>query len=217
MSYLTLNVGSAPSTPASTKESVFANSFDKRPYAIDDAGIVKRFCTGVGGNSAATAAINTTETVVAGGNASNGAQSSGAIPANYLQVGSIVRFTVSGTCTATVANASTFTIRFGANGTTADASVATAAVTSANAGSAIPFRIVIEFQVQTVGASGTIAGVMQIVNNGTTGISTTATNVVALTASNINTTANAYISLTYKSAATTTTSTFTYGQVEVLK
>jgi hypothetical protein len=114
-----------------------------------------------------------------------------------------------GTCTSTVANASTFTLRMGTAGTTSDASVATGAVTAAASGTNIAFKAVLEFVVVTTGTTGTILGNLTIHNTGITGIATNNITVVPLTVTaTLNTTTANYIEVTYKSAATTTTSTF---------
>jgi hypothetical protein len=165
--------------------------------------------TGFGGltsRTADTSAINTTETLLA------------SITIPTAAVGTTYRITLHGTNTSTVANASTFTLRAGTAGTTSDASIATAAVTSAASGTNVPFRIVIEYTLRTNGTTGNGQGVMQIVNNGTTGLSTTATNIVALTTSAaFNTTTATKFDITYKSAATTTTSTFQNAVIEIVK
>lgn len=168
---------------------------------------------GIAATIAASAAINTVETIVAGG------LNNAVIPANSLQVGTTIAITVQGTCTATVANLSTFTLRMGTAGTVAgDASVAIAAVTSAAAGTGIGFKVVIIFTVRTIGATGTIAGSAEISNTGITGISTNNSNVIPLTATaTLNTTTANYMELTYKSAAATTTCTFQNGIVEIIK
>lgn len=167
---------------------------------------------GISATTAASAAINTTETIIAGG------VNTAVIPANSLQIGTTIRITTLGTCTASVANASTWTLRMGTAGTTGDASVATGAVTSAATGTTIGFASIVEFTVRTIGSTGTIAGSLTVLNTGVAGISTNNTNVIPLTATaTLNTTTANYIELTYKSAATTTTSTFQNGIVEIVK
>lgn len=215
MSYLTRTVSAAPATPGASKASTWVSNVNLRPHSIDANGLVLSYGPGIACTSAASAAINTAETAVAGGNAINGATC--LIPANFLQVGSTIRVTLNGTCTASVANASTFRGRIGAAGTTADASMFTAAVTSAAAGTTIPFQVVITLTVRTVGAAGTIAGTAVIQNQGTTGLSTLTVNVVPLTVSTIITTAQAYLTFTYVSAAATTTCTFQNGIVEIIR
>lgn len=170
----------------------------------------------IAANTAATGAINTAETVVAGGKAVNGATC--VIPANSLQIGNVIRVTMHGTCTSTAANVSTFTLRMGTAGTTGDASVATAATSvAATSGTTVGFTAVLEFVVLTIGGTGTIAGHALVLNTGITGISANNTQSINLTSTaTLNTTTANYLEVTYKSAATTTTSTFQTAFVEVL-
>lgn len=149
--------------------------------------------------TAATAAINTTETLI---------NTPLTIPVGLWQAGSTVRFTVWGTNTSTAGNASTFTFRAGTLGTTSDASVATWAITSATSGTTIPFFIVITYTCRTTGAPGTGNGSMQTSNQGTTGIFTAVADVRTTTANTgPPTTTATKLDLTYVSAATTTTTT----------
>jgi len=150
---------------------------------------------------AASGAINTTETVIS---------APIRLGAYALRAGSRVRIVVDGTCTATVANVSTFRVRMGTAGTTSDGVIMTMASTaSATSGTAVPFHVIIDLVCRTVGASGTFYGVMTLINNGITGIISAAQpNVVLGTAATGSTVANNYLTVTYQSAATTTTSTF---------
>ena len=157
--------------------------------------------------TSATAGINTTETLI---------QALG-IPVGLLQAGTTVRFTMLGTCTASAANSSTWTVRAGTAGTVSDTSVATAAVTSAASGTSVPFRAIIELTVRTAGGSGTVAGSLALTNGGTTGISPNAAEVVPLGgALTIDTTTATFLDVTYQSAAATTTTTFQNCIIEVL-
>jgi hypothetical protein len=155
----------------------------------------------------ATGAINNTETLL---------QSIPLIPAVTLAAGSRVIITITGTCTSTNADVSTFTLRAGTLGTTADASVATAAVTSSGSGSAVAFRIVIEFTVRTLGATGTAAGSMMVADTGVTGIAGVTNTVVPFTSSTLATTTATFLDITYVSAAVTTTCTFQTVEIEVI-
>lgn len=148
---------------------------------------------------AASAAINTAETLLLATPLAAGVS---------LRVGSIVRWIVHGTNTSTVANASTLNLRAGILGTIADASFATAAVTSAAAGAGIAFELGIQFVVQTLGAAGTAFGSMRVTNTGATGIAAVTNTVVPFTSATLATTTATFLDLTYVSAATTTTSTF---------
>lgn len=171
----------------------------------------------ISANTSATGALNTTETIVVGGKAQNGATA--VIPANSLQIGNVLRFTMHGTCTSSIANTSTFTLRMGTAGTgTTDASVATAVTSiAAVTGTAVGFTAILDFTVLTIGSTGTISGSMLLLNTGITGISANNTQSIPLTVTaTLNTTTANYIEVTYKSAATTTTSTFQGGFIEVL-
>ncbi len=158
---------------------------------------------------ASSGAINTTETVIV---------KTPAFAASRVVAGTHFRVILDGTCTATVANTSTFTLRWGTNGTTADGTVA-AFTTSASAttGTNNGFRTVIDLTVRTAGAAATSQGMLQLTSDGNIGIVATP-NVKSVAGTAFNTTtANAILSLAYKSAATTTTSTFTNATIEVVQ
>lgn len=167
-----------------------------------------------------TAGINTTETIVTGG------LNVAPIPANSLVPGTTIKVTLEGTCTATVANITTFKIRFGALGTaTGDTAILTIATpASAAAGTNIPFQVSILITIRTIGAAGTIYGVM-VVNNqagatvatASTGIMVVPSQIVIGTVAAINTTVASYITVTCITAATTTTNTFQQGLIEIIK
>lgn len=160
-------------------------------------------------SSAASAAINTVETLIT---------PAFQIPANFLQVGTTYRITVSGTCTSTVANLSTFTIRIGTNGTVADVSVATITCTAAASGTTIPFTATFLVTIRSIGAGGTCMGSGMIVNTGVTGISSNGVGGGGSTATAaVNTTVANFLEVTYKSAATTTTCTFQMAVLELAK
>ena len=164
------------------------------------------------GNSvtvAASGAINTSETIIS---------ASFAVPAGCLKAGSSYRLTAYGTCTSTVANVSTFTVRYGAAGTTSDATMGTLTCTAQTSGTTIAFMAEFVLTFRTVGAAGTAIVSGDLTNNGTTGISSTAAVVaVNAAASSIVTTSAGFITLAYKSAATTTTSTFQQVTIEEIK
>ena len=172
----------------------------------------------VAGLVAATAGLNTTETILV--------KSALLLPTRTdfgqtlpgtLNVGSLIRVTINGTCTSTNADVSTFTMRAGILGTTADASIATWVVTSSGSGTAIPFTVVINVTVRTLGASGTAYGTMSVQNTGVTGIAAV-TNTVVASASAITalpTTTATFLDFSYVSAATTTTCTFQAATLEI--
>lgn len=158
---------------------------------------------------AASSAINTGETIVV---------QTSPLSANRLSVGSTVRATLFGTCTATVANTSTFNLYIGTAGTTGDTKVLTATTAaSAASGSSIVFKAMLEMIMQTVGASASVVGTLTLYNAGTTGISTVLTQVITASPATFNSTVEGNIvSVSYLSAASTTTSTFTQAYIESL-
>lgn len=167
--------------------------------------------SGVGQDAIVTnsGAINTTETVIT---------KTAALAANRLLAGTTIRVTLIGTCTSTAANTSTFSVRIGTNGTTADGLMEQAVTAvAATSGTNIPFKVVFEFTVRTVGASATSQGMLSLIQTGITGISAQTTQVVLPTFTNFNTTtASNIISVSYLSAATTTTTTFNNAFIEIL-
>jgi hypothetical protein len=160
--------------------------------------------------SANSGALNTTETYIS---------AAYSIAANTLAVGMAFRITAYGTCISTAANLSTFTVRFGTAGTTADATVLAATCTAAVTGTTVPFKFEAIVTIRTIGSTGTVTAGVQIVNNGVTGISSATTPVVVGTGTTLtmNTTVGNFLGLSYKSAATTTTATFNQVIVEQVR
>ncbi len=151
-------------------------------------------------NTSNSAAINTTATYIT---------PAFAIPANSLNAGDSFEITIQGTCTSTAANVSTFTVRMGTAGTTADTSVLALTCTAANSGTNIPFSIRAIVVVRTTGAPGTAVADISLMNKGVTGVSAVTNTVEGLGATaNITTTGTLYLGVTYSSAAATTTCTF---------
>jgi hypothetical protein len=135
-----------------------------------------------------------------------------------LKVGSLVRATIKGTYTAAAGSAPIFTVRAGTLGTISDAQVGAATLgTSATSGTAIIFNVRIEFNVVTLGASGTVVGDVFAVNSGTTGIFTAATNqtVALATSLAIATTTATYIDISMTAGASNSAS-ITACLIEVL-
>lgn len=155
----------------------------------------------------ASAAINTTETVLA----------TLTVPLGLVQVGGVFRWKLAATCTSTAANVATYTLRCGTTGTTSDASCATWTTTAATSGTNNPFTIEADYVIRTLGAPGTGYGIYQFINQNAVGASTVSV-FAAIPASNtgpVTTTATKW-SITYVTAATTTTSTFQTASVEYL-
>ena len=168
---------------------------------------------------ATSAGINNAETLLLASPLAPPRSDFGQTIPGTLQIGTLIRWTIQGTCTDTVANTSTFTIRMGTAGTVAgDTSVATF-VTSASgsAGTSVPFTAVINLTVQTLTATGTGTGQL-VVNSPATGIigaaiSFNVGSAAAITA--LPTTTATFIDLTAVTAATTTTNTFQSVQCEI--
>ena len=148
----------------------------------------------------ASTPINTGDTIVS---------ISISIPKNTLVAGSTYEITLFGTCTSSNADTSTFTGRIGTLNTVADAALFTKTLTSAGSGTDIPFCLKIRVTVRTIGATATIYGHTELMNEGTTGIYTAVTEVGALTSvSTHDSTANNYLNISYVTDAVTTTTTF---------
>lgn len=168
---------------------------------------------------AASAAINTTETLLLASPLRPPSTDFGQTILGTLQVGTLVRWTIQGTTTDTVANTSTFGIRMGTLGTVAGDTLVATFVTSASgtAGTAVPFTAVINLTVQTLTATGTGTGQL-VINSPATGIigaaiSFNVGSAAAITA--LPTTTATFIDLTLVTAATTTTNTIQSVQCEI--
>ena len=150
----------------------------------------------------APAAIANAETVIC--------LSNGTMPQNRLIPGTTARVIVNGTYTGTNATQGIFRLRFGTAGTTADGQLASFTLAApATTGTAVPFNIVIDITIRTSGATGTAYATLTLVNQGTTGISTTGTQVVVGSMSTLSTLLNkAILSLTYISGHINNTATF---------
>lgn len=168
--------------------------------------------TGQGEATAASSAINTSETILV---QSGGGTSGAALAANRIVAGTRIRVTLIGTCTASAANASHFRIRIGTAGTTSDtAAYDMATSNSATSGNNIPFRVVMDMVVRAPGASATSYGEYTIINQGVTGLSTANATTAIPTMTAFDTTAADFITVTYVSAVNTTTSTFQTASLE---
>jgi cytoskeletal protein CcmA (bactofilin family) len=162
---------------------------------------------GVGSITANSGGIAATETAIV---------SSVALAADRLLVGTVIRITIDGTHTATTARAPTFRVKLGTNGTTADAAIATFTFPNGtNSGTNVPFRLVIDLTVRTVGAAATLSGIAQLINNGVTGIAASAAQVLAATAATFNTTTSGNIvTATLQMSGASSTATITNAFIE---
>jgi hypothetical protein len=197
-------------TPAAGQAALFIDntvSAAPLPCVKDETGGLIYLPRGLAAIVAASAGINSTETVVA----------SATIPANAMNIGTTYRLLCSGVCTSTVANASNFRARIGTTTLTGVvASVVTP--TAAASGTAIPFFVELIVTLRTIGSSGTAIGSGFLNNNGVTGVSAAAVVVGQVVATvTVNTTVQNLLELTYGAAAATTTCTFHNAIIEVLK
>jgi hypothetical protein len=202
-----------PSTPAADKLHLHCDTTTENLRSIDDTGTLREYGLNAGhAIVAATAGINNSETIVVGG------LNNHRIYANQLKAGATFVVYLEGTCTASAGNVVTIRVRIGTAGTTADTAAFTFALAaSAASGTNIPFSIMLTLTFRTVGATTTQAGALQLVNQGTTGISTTATQVVEATTSTIDSTVANWLSVTSVSAAATTTNTFKVAYIQQVK
>lgn len=184
--------------------------------SVGSNGVLTRFATGallnfqdgLASMAAASAALNTTETIFL---------QSPALPANSLVAGSIFHVDVWGTCTTTVANASHFRVHVGPLGTISDPTAIDLTTGAAGTtGTNIAFNFSLDFTVRGVG-SGTSATVTSNskLYSGANGIQgATSIQVGTPTNAGFDSTASDFISISYLSAATTTTSTMQQGIIE---
>jgi hypothetical protein len=202
-----------PSTPSADQAHVYLDTTTEVLAYLDDTGQIRMIgLNALYSRTADTGAINTTETIIAGG------LNNCRIKANSLKVGSVIRCTMQGICTSTVANASTWRARLGTAGTTSDGTIASAANSvAATSGSGIPFVAEMLLTVRTIGASATLSGYLRLINTGTTGISAVESQTVPVTATAFDSTVDNWLEFTYVSAATTTTSTFHNAVIEHVK
>lgn len=123
------------------------------------------------------------------------------MPASRLAAGTVIRVTIIGTDTSGNVGPSVLVLRFGTAGTTSDDTLAIVTFgASAGSGNGIPFKMTLDVTMRTVGATSTGYGYGTIINQGTTGISATATQVVAATMKTQNTTtASTYLTATLSS------------------
>lgn len=203
MSYLLFNNTTVPSTPASGKNYIYVLSSDQMVKMIDSTGTITPL------NNHTISSIVTGSSGIADTDTKIG---SGLLcTLNTLTAGSLIRFIVTGTCTgAATPGASIFTVRYGSANTVADTAVCTFTLgTGASSGTNISFRVVIDVTIRTIGGSGTVWGNLALINQGTTGLSTTATQSVEIGGTKaIATNATGYIGLSFKSGGVGTTATF---------
>lgn len=167
---------------------------------------------------AASAAINTTETLITNIPLLLPGTDFSETQIGSLNVGSILRCTMTGTCTSTNADVSTFKLYMGTVGTVAGDTALTAATaltcTSSGSGTAVGFKVVIDFTVRTLGAAGTADATLTAIG-GATGIVVNSQAVNSLITA-VPTTTATFFDVSYTSAATTTTCTFQQSFIELI-
>ena len=190
----------------------FFTPYSGQRARVEDTGEDIRYNAGAWGYESATitaasAAINSTETVLA----------SLSLPASSIKAGHSYRIRASGVCTSTVANASNFRVRIGTT-TLTGAIAAVVTPTAAVSGTNIPFSVDLIVTVRTIGASGTAIGSGTLLNNGVTGVSAAAVVVGQVTtAITVDSTVANLLELTYQAAAVTTTCTFHNAVIEIVR
>lgn len=128
------------------------------------------------------------------------------IPANAVAVGNQFRIHIYGQCTSSVAaNITTITVRFGPAGTVADTALASPfTLASASSGTNIGFYIELLCSFTTVGASAVLWDSFTFLNNGVTGVSTTAQLTFINTSTTVNSTVLNKLGVSLKTSAATT-------------
>lgn len=191
----------APSTPGAGLLDTFALSDDLIIRAKDEYG-----------NTTLLNNVQIASTVASSGAIANTDTKIGAglkVTRNTLTVGSVIRITIMGTCTSSAAGSQIFTVRFGSGNVVGDTLVATATLVAQTSGTNIPFKLVIELTIRSIGGSGTVYGTATLINQGTTGIYTLATgNFVLAGALAIASNADGYIGVSYISGNASTACTF---------
>jgi hypothetical protein len=158
--------------------------------------------------AANSAGINTAETIIVQAPLIPGPTTA----PGTLKLGTRIVAVLNGTDTNTVANTSTFTVRAGILGTTADQSLGTfVTAVSGSTGTAVAFTLTLDFTVTSLGATGTAQGTATLIT-ATAGITgATLTTLATLSLTNLATTTATFIEVTALTAATTTTNTFLAG------
>ena len=167
---------------------------------------------------AASAGINTTETLVGNIGLILPATVEGNLLVGTLNVGSIIRIVMTGTCTSSNADVSTFKLYMGTVGTVAGDVALTAATalacTSSGTGSAVGFKAQIDITIRTLGAAGTADATLTVVG-GATGIVVNSQAVNSVITA-VPTTTATFLDVSYTSAASTTTTTFQQTTIEII-
>lgn len=213
MSFIIFNQTGSPSLPSSGKTLLY-NTSGKILATKDDGAVIREYGqNAIASKISDSVTVTTVETIIAGGSLNNGR-----IYANQLQSGTIIKAVMQGTCTTTVANATTWRFRIGTAGSTSDGVLMSAANSVAGTtGTNIPFVAELVMTVRTTGAAATAVGYLQLATTGTTGISAVTWQAVKGTMSTFDSTVDNYLSATCVTAAATTACIFQNAWLEVIK
>lgn len=209
-------------TPAGGDLTIYVDTTTKK-LSIKTVGGMGMPIAGGRKNTGSPAGFNTVETVILGGinSGGNAPDQSFRIPANTLEVGSMLHCRIRGGCTNTNPDNVTVRLRIGTNGTTADGAKVTFNTFASGAnGTNIQFEIDIWLRCNAVGAAATFeatAGAMRILNFGTTGINAAAVSFVNVSSvATFDSTADNYAEITGQVAAATTTISIAAGSMELV-
>jgi hypothetical protein len=156
MADISLDVQSAPSTPAAGKAILYVDSTSKKLSTINDAGVIDTMDNLPNRSTAAQGPGFATDTYLTG--------SSISIPPGVLKIGAMYRCTFDVSKTAAGTATPIVIVRFGTNGTTADTARLTFTFTAGTAAADVGmFDIYALFR--TVGASGVMQGRARITHN----------------------------------------------------
>jgi hypothetical protein len=207
------NRATTPATPASNVSVAFVSTADNINRMVDSSGVVTPLNnTQVNSYVGTGAAVANTLTKIDAGIQ---------VGANTLTAGSIIRFTITGSCTSGAgAGTQSFAVKFGSGNVVGDTSIGTILLSVTGSGSAIPFHAIIEVTIRSIGASGTIYGTFSLLNGdaATTGIYAKASTIQNLgSLQTINTTVTGYFGLAYTSGNAATTTTFQQVVTELIR
>lgn len=216
------NLTGTPNLPASFTVGTAAVLTPAAPQVLTPESFFGQICN-TGGPGNQPGGFNTVETVVAGGIKTGAIAPSQSciIPANTLSLARMIKITLMGICLSSSGNTVTLRIRIGANGTVADTSVCSWALTAGTTGSGGLFTCVLYLIPSAVGASasfstGNCPSMLQLVQSGASLNIASTTNVV-LQATNVatfNSTIANYLSLTLQASANTTNFSDLFATVE---
>lgn len=201
------NATSVWSTPTIPNTSGTAGQY----YRSDGTNIAWDDGAGVANITSTPSAIANTETKLL--------SSASSMPANRLQAGTMFHCVLGGTCTGgSSPSTPTINLRYGTAATTSDGLCEAFTLgTSPTTGTSIAFFIDFYVTIRTTGPSATAQGILRLVNQGITGLSTTATQAIAGVNTTINTTtATTFFTVSFKSGSANCSATFTTMYAEIL-